>query len=54
MLKGLLPPFKIGEKRSFLYKDSIGGASPMEYLGLVTWIGLFVSIALDIITISKL
>jgi hypothetical protein len=31
---GLIPPFKIGEKRSALYKDSIGGASPLEYIGL--------------------
>lgn len=34
MLKGHLPPFKIGEKRSWLYKDSIGGASPLELLAL--------------------
>ena len=31
MLKGLLPPFKIGEKRCFLWKDTIGGASPAEW-----------------------
>jgi len=35
MLRGLLPPFRVGEKRHWIYKDSIGGASVLEYVGLV-------------------
>lgn len=54
MLKGMLPPFKVGERRSWLYKDSIGGASPLEYLGLATWIGLIVSIVINASKINTL
>ena len=35
MLRGLLPPFRVGEKRHWIYKDTIGGASVLEYVGLV-------------------
>jgi hypothetical protein len=35
MLRGLLPPFKVGERRAFFYKDNMGGASLLEYVGLV-------------------
>lgn len=35
MFKGLLPPFKVGERRAFFYKDNMGGASLLEYVGLV-------------------
>ena len=34
MLNGLTPPFKVGERRSWLFSDSYWGASPLEYLGL--------------------
>lgn len=27
------PPFAVGEKRPWLYRDTIGGASPMEWVG---------------------
>ena len=39
MLKGLLPPFRIGEKRSFIYRDNLWGASPLELVGLAALLG---------------
>ena len=53
MLRGLLPPFKIGEKRHWIYKDSIGGASTLEYVGLVVItinIGLIVYYGLSLLS----
>ena len=32
----LIPPFKVGEKRPFPYKDNWGGASPLEWFGLLS------------------
>lgn len=46
MLQGKLPPFRVGEKRAFIYKDSIGGASPLEYLGLAALVGMLVIVLL--------
>jgi len=40
MLKGLLPPFKIGEKRCFLWKDTVGGASPAEWGFIVLFLSI--------------
>lgn len=40
MLKGLLPPFRVGERRNWLYQDNIFGASMLEYLGLGVVLGL--------------
>ena len=36
MIKGLLPPFKIGERRFWIWRDEIFGASFMEWLALAT------------------
>ena len=41
MLKGYLPPFRVGERRAIFYKDVIWGASPLEILGLLSPILLF-------------
>lgn len=46
MLKGMLPPFKVGEKRNAIWKDSIGGASPAEWGFLVLLIFMITALAL--------